>query len=169
MLTTALVIAALLVGGAAGFVLGRRTPKVDPAQFRRVPRQPVDVATPFPREGSLADELLDDGTRVDNPVVVGRRTHVVTCPADYVGTVHVLVAHVDGEPADTDVEIVWGAANAVSEIKNLGTAGVALVFTKDSADDEDAQIEVRTSIPTACLASLGAPLEGTMVGTLTWK
>lgn len=166
MLTTLLVIAGLLVGGAAGFVLGRRTPKVDPAPFRRVPRQPV-TETPAPREESLADDLL--GTRTDTPVVVGRRTHVVTCPADYVGVVHVLVAHVDGEPADTDVEIVWGAANAVSEIKNLGTAGVALVFTKDSADDEDAQIEVRTSTPTACLASLGGPVEGAMVGTLTWK
>jgi hypothetical protein len=168
MLTTSLVIAALIVGAVVGFIVGRRTPKVDPAQFRRVPRQPV-ADTPAPREGSLADELLDGGTRVDTPVVVGRRTHVVTCPADYVGVVHVLVAHVDGEPADTDVEIVWGAANAVSEIKNLGTAGVALVFTKDSADNEDAQIEVRTSTPTACLASLGGPVEGAMVGTLTWK
>lgn len=147
------VILALVLGVIAGFVLGVRVKyenfQAQVAKARRVPRQT-----------SNNDTGIVPGFK-DRPALTEQ---TVAFPADYTGAVFVTFWLPTGtEAADTDVEITWGAARGTVTLPALNNAGVTLKFTKDSADSEDALVQVRTSVPTCRFASLNTPPQNTTV------
>lgn len=185
MLTTVLTaLATLLVGGAAGFVLGRRSQRVDLGQ-------PV-TETPDPR-GSLTDELVGDEPRlprqrlatttdethefapVDRPapafpaVPEAVNTGIVTFKADYTGDVFVALSRpADVIATEVEVEVIWGGYRGTATIL-VGAVPVAVKFGKDQVDTEDAVVTINTSEPTVRAASEGFVLAGVEVHTLDWK
>lgn len=153
------VILALILGATAGFCFGVQVdPKDLKAQIekrRRVSRQSADDATIVP---GFAEPL---------PAVTDRS---VAFAADYKGDVFVTLWLPNGTPAaDTNVEIVWGAARGTITLRALDSTGVTLKFTKGSVDTEDAVVQIRTSVPTHRFAALNtAPARVQVREDITW-
>lgn len=175
MLTTVLVIAALVVGAVAGFAVGRKYQPVDPAQYRRVPRRSETTrATDLSDDirPPLADELLVSGhTRTDLPVIPEATcTGNVSFSANHVGDVFVVLWRPERllPVADVDVEIIWGGHRGTATIP-VGPNPVAVKFGKNKAGAKDAVVTVNTSVPTVRGAIEGPNIDGHPVRTLDWK
>lgn len=153
MFTVSIAIATGLAGLIIGFLLGLRFQKVDPAQFRKVPRR----------------------SSSSRPAAEVAKVSTVTFPGAYIGTVYVLLARSEGmlPLTDVDVEIVWGPHTGTITLEALGTNPVAVVFEKgdDGPDAPDSVVTVTTSVPTARVAGRGVIPEKnvTVRKDLTWK
>jgi hypothetical protein len=164
-MTITLILLALLVGLVAGFIAGRRIPRVDPAQFRRIPRRNETEDRPVDTRRPLADELF--GTRTDAPVTTGP----VTLAAAHTGDVFVVLARPEGSLplTNVDVQIVWGAFTGTTTLDRLGAAPVAIKFGKNKASAADAVVTVNTSAATVRSTVLGTAPAGVPTRTLDWK